>query len=783
MKSFVKKTIVLTQFLFILAVLFSALLFFTFLYFIVQIPSTKKLDENKYDTISKSYTQDGILIKEYAKTTRHYIPYSEFSPHLIQAFISAEDTHFFENPGIDLFGMFRAIFKNIKNKISGTGGLEGASTITQQLIKNTLLTNEKTFDRKIKEIILSLIITQKYSKEHILELYLNYIFLGENSYGVESAALEYFGKSAKDLSILECATLAAMPKAPSVLNPRANYQKTLARRNWVLLQMYNNRYIDKKTFKELEKMPISHIKEKSNFVEKRYGYNAIADHISRNIIQEVGIKDLFTGGYFIRTTLDSDIQKALFTSVQLNLDNYQKRHGMPLNNIQFSKNNWCNELKKYNYNKSYTYGVALKYVNKYNIDVGYIQDDQCKTIKTVALQHVPYKMGIVMLEKRDSESLKPLRLPKSVIKLIKRSGFIAKPIPQPNAGAVVMNLKSGKILAMVGDYFDTPNGFNRAIQAYRQLGSAVKPFVYQTAFENGYSPASKFIDEPLTLNENWKPKNSSDDYLGSITLRRSLELSRNVPTVRLADALGIDVLKSTFERLDLLNNNAYFGYSSALGSIEVTPLQVARAYSVYPNGGVPVDPIFIDYIQDRDGKTVYQNSVVSCENCKKDDENPQILYKNSNKRLVSKQVSYQITSILEGVLQRGTASHVQKFVGTGVAGKTGTTNDSKDSWFIGFNSDVVIAVYTGFDEPKTLGAHEYGATISLPIFVDTMQAVLKKYPSKPFVMPEGITRVLINHRTGLRSDGTNPSHNIWENMKEGDEIPEYENSSLKMYGY
>ncbi len=768
--------------LFLLGMLASIVMFF---YFLNKIPNIRKINDEGYEFVSKAYTKDDVLIKEYAQTARYYVPLSELPPHVVNAFLAAEDARFFENIGIDIKGIFRAAFKNVYNKLTGNRNLEGASTITQQLIKNILLTNERTLKRKFQEIILSVIVTRELSKEKILELYLNYIFLGSNAYGIESAALEYFGKHAKELNVQEAATLAAMPKAPSAINPRVNYQKTLARRNWVIDQMQYHHFIENKVAEVAKKTPIGHI-EHSNFHEDRAGYNAIADHIMLVETKNLKINDLFTNGYFIKTTIDSNLQKLLFNSVQKRIDEYQKKYGRPQNTIRFSEN-WCEELilfsQKHGKSSGNQYGVALKYKGIYNITVGMYDGEKCKEINTIALKHVPYKMGIVMLEKQSHDDIKNLRLPKSVEDIFSKNPLLVKPIPQPNSGAIIMHAKSGKILAMVGDYFDTPNGFNRATQAYRQLGSTIKPFVYQAAFENGFSPASKFIDEPITLGENWKPENSTDDYLGSITLRKSLELSRNVPTVRLADILGFDTLKNTFVRFGFIEKNAEFNLSSALGSIEITPLKAAQSYSLYLNQGKMVTPTFIEYIQDRNGKMIYQNPSVSCINCQDEDEIPQLQYNNKNKQLTSPQVAYQITSLLEGTVQRGTGSAARKFVGAYVGGKTGTTNDSKDSWFIGFNNKVIVAVYVGFDDATSLGSREYGATLALPIFIDVMSEVVKKYPSDPFPIPFGISQIAINYHTGDRVRSSEEPGTITEYFKTGDEIPEYANSNLKLYGY
>jgi penicillin-binding protein 1A len=752
------------------------------LYYMNTLPNIKNINEEGYELTSRLYTKDGILMKEYAQTSRKYIPLSEIPPHVINAFLAAEDANFFNNMGIDIRGIFRATVTNIKNKLTGNHSLQGASTITQQLVKNMVLTSEKTFERKIKEIILSIIITKELSKQEILELYLNYIFFGHNAYGIESASLEYFGKHAKNLNIQEAASLAAIPKAPSMVNPRANAKKHIERRNWVIEQMLIDGFIDEKLAFVAKQTPIGH-KKKSDFQEERSGYNAVADHIMLNEMKILRINDLFTNGYFIKSTVDSHIQEALFNSVQTHLNNYQKRYGRPLNAIKFTKN-WCTELgdiaARYRAPENSEYGVGLEYEGMYSMKIGIRRGGKCFYARSIALEHVPYNMGIVILERQSNSQITKLRLPKSVEKQFKRNPLLTKPVLQPNAGAVVMNAKNGKILAMVGDYFDTPNGFNRATKSSRQLGSAIKPFVYQAAFENGYSPAAIFVDEPITIG-NWHPENANMEYLGPITLRRSLELSRNIPTVRLADTIGYEAIKNMFVRFGLSNPSDEINLSAALGTISVTPLKAAQGYSAYINQGKTIKPSYIEYIQNRNGKIIYKNNAVTCENCDNENEIPSVRNNNLSKELISPQVAYQIYSILEGTAQRGTAASVGRTFGRGIAGKTGTTNDSKDSWFVGFNDKVIIAIYAGFDEPKTLG-NEFGATIAMPIFIDTMKHIIKRYPSSQIQIPFGITPIAINYKTGKKAnDGDEGT--ITEFFKTGDQIPEYQNSNGELYGY
>jgi len=757
--------------------------FATVLYYMNGMPNIKKISQDGYELTSKLYTKDGILMKEYAQTSRKYIPISELPPHVINAFLAAEDAHFFDNIGIDVRGIFRAAIINVKNKITGNNSLQGASTITQQLVKNMLLTNDKTFERKIKEIILSLIITNELSKQEILELYLNYIFLGHNSYGIESAALEYFGKHAKDLNIQEAASLAAIPKAPSLLNPRTNYKKHLNRRNWVIDQMLINGFIDDKLSFVAKQTPVGH-KKKSDFHEERSGYNAVADHIMLNEMKVLKINDLFTNGYYIKSTIDSHIQETLFNAVQTRLNDYQTRYGRPLNTIKFTKN-WCTELgdivARYRAGEHSEYGVALEYEGMYSVKVGIRRNGRCMFVRSIALEHIPYNMGLILLERESPSQIIALKLPKSVEKQFKRNPLLTKPILQPNAGAIVINAKNGKVLAMVGDYFDTPNGFNRATKSLRQLGSTIKPFIYQTAFENGYSPASIFVDEPIVLGENWRPENSNMEYLGPITLRRSLELSRNIPTVRLADTLGYEVIKNMLIRFGLAKPQDEINLSAALGTISVTPIKVAQGYSAYVNQGKTITPSYIEYIQDRHGNVVYKSDIVTCKNCENEHDIPSIQSNKLSKELISPQVAYQIYSILEGTAQRGTAAPSGKALGRNIAGKTGTTNDSKDSWFVGFNDKIIIAIYAGFDEPKTLG-NEYGATIAMPIFIDTMKEVLKKYPSAPVPMPFGITPVAVNYKTGKKANAGDEGI-ITEFFKTGDKFPESQDANGEFYGY
>lgn len=783
MKKFLRFLVILFKVSIPLALLGSIAIICVIFYYLAKVPDVSKMNEEGYELVSRLYTKDGKHIDDYYKTTRHYIPLSELPPHVINAFLAAEDANFYENIGIDIKGIFRAMLQNVKSLVFRSSGYQGASTITQQLVKNILLTNEKTIERKIKEMILSVMVTKELPKQKILELYLNYIFFGSNAYGIQSAALEYFDKNAKDLNIQEAATLAAMPKAPSVINPKTNYERTLSRRNWIIDQMVINQFVDSKSASVAKESPIDYIKHRSSFRENSGGYNSISQHIATVEAKKLKLDDIYTHGYFIKTTIDSQIQEHAFKVVQKRLDAYQEKYQLPTNQIVFSKNDWCKELaelsKKYT---KFTLGVAISYKNSYNITVGILNGTTCKTIETIALDHIPLKMGILALERQTADDIAKLRLPESVEKIFAKNPVLAKPIPQPNAGVVVMHLQTGKILAMVGDYFDTPNGFNRVTQAYRQVGSTIKPFVYHTALENGFTPVSKFIDAPITLGTNWKPQNHSHDYLGAVTLRRALERSRNIPTVRIADALELKTLKNTFINLDFVDNKSAFDLSSALGSTSITPLTLMMAYSIYPNGGRKVSPSFIEYIQDRKGNIVYQNSSTKCEGCSNVDGIPSLKYTPQSKQIVSPQVAFQMNSILEGVFLRGTASHTSKWVGQYMAGKTGTTNNAKDSWFVGYNSKVIVAVYVGFDDSHSLGNHEYGATLALPIFVDIMSQLTKKYPNSPFKAPDGIIPIAVHKETGERAhkygDGI-----ITEYFKEGDAIPDFTEQKLDLYGY
>lgn len=770
-----KYTKIILQLVLVLAILCVIAFVASSVYFFKQIPNIKKLSNGEYNLVSRLYTKDGILMQEYSENMRYYISMQEIPPHVIHAFLAAEDARFFDNIGIDVKGIIRAAFKNLYNKITGNKNLEGASTITQQLVKNILLTNEKTFERKVKEIILSIVITKELSKERILEMYLNYIFLGYNAYGIESAAMEYFGKHIKDVNVQEAATLASIPKAPSVINPRANYEKTLARRNWVLEQMLLHDYIDKNTYNVARQTPIQYLKYPSPGT-KMYGFNATADYIKRFEIKKAGVEDLFTGGYFIKSTIDSQIQEALFTAFIEQIDAYQSKYGKINNNFTFDRENWCEQLLS----MGEQYGVVLQYHGQYNVLVGTAEQGRCREITTIALNYTPKDMGIVLLEPQTAEQIQALKLPQSVEDFFKKKPLLAKAIPQPNGGGIVIDSRSGKILAIFGDYFDTPNGFNRATQGYRQVGSTVKPFVYQTAFENGFSPSSIFIDEPITLGRNWRPDNYNHRYLGAVTLRRAFELSLNIPTVRVADTVGVRTLKNTFTRFGFIQEGDNFDLSVALGSVSATPMQLAKAYSVYQNYGKPIEPSFIEYIQDRNGKIVYKNPSITCEKCTDKDAIPELAINNPNKALTSPQIAYQVHSLLEGAVLRGTG-RAATVLGKYIAGKTGTTNDSKDSWFVGYNDKVIIAIYVGFDEPQSLGDREYGATLAMPIFIKTMAEVIKKYPSEPFKAPEGIIQTIVNPRTGKRTEAGNDA--IVENFKSQAEIPSREEVVTSLYGF
>ncbi len=707
-----------------------------------NLPDYKYLKNYKAPVSSKIYSGGGELIQDFSSEKRIFIPYNSIPKIVINSFLSAEDKNFFEHPGIDAKGVLRAIIKNISNIINSKR-LEGASTITQQVAKNFLLTNEVSLRRKLKEAILAFRIERSLSKERILELYLNQIYLGQGSYGIAAASLEYFDKSIDELNYEEAALLAALPKAPSRYNPYKNKKVAKFRRDLVLKNLLENKYINETTYKNLKDKKIILKKRKKIFLEDSRYY---VEEVRKDIIDQLGYNKVYKEGLNIKTPLNLNLQEIASSVLRSGIESYDKRKGWrgPIKNISLSDKKWKN-LVENNLEKKIGWKIAR--ITKVENSLIEIETENGENSK-INLSSLEW------IKSKDNE--KNFKVGDLIyVKKNKNNYYDIKQLPTVNGAIVVMDPYTGRVLALSGGFSFKKSEFNRATQALRQPGSAFKPFIYALALENGYSPSTLILDAPLVLKQGtdlkmWKPENYGKKFYGRSTLREGLEKSRNLMTVRISQDLGLSKIVDLSKNLGIYENPNEL-LSISLGSAETTLLKLTSAYCSFVNGGKLVKPKLIDRIQDSEGNTIYKTEDRFCDNCKNisflSDDVPNI--KDNFKQIFSPQTAYQITSILEGATKRGTAKKLRD-LNLDIAGKTGTTNKNTDTWFIGFTSDLVVGVYIGYDEPKTLGKFETGAKTAMPIFKSFMKKAIKKENTRPFKIPENITLMVVDSQTGKK---------------------------------
>ena len=707
-----------------------------------NLPDYKFLKSYKPSVSSKVYSGYGELVNDFSTEKRIFVPYNAISEKVINSSLSAEDKNFYSHPGVDAKGVLRAIVNNISN-ITSSRRLEGASTITQQVAKNFLLTNEVSLNRKIKEAILAFRIERALSKERILELYLNQIYLGGGAYGVASASLEYFDKSISELNYYEAALLAALPKAPSRYNPYKDIVLAKFRRDLVLKNLYENNYINKIQYEEFVNKKIILKKREKTFTEDTSYY---VEDIRKNVVNQLGFDKDYKQGINISTPINLGLQKIAIKSLREGLISYDKRKGWrePLlreKNIT----NWKDKIDKFKLEKSINWNLAIiKKINKFSVEIK-TEDDLNGIIK--------YE-NISWIKKEFNEILKVGDV--IYVENLNDNKFALRQLPLANGGIVVMDPFTGRVLALSGGFSFRKSEFNRATQALRQPGSAFKPFIYALALENGYTPSTLILDAPLVLKQGydlkmWKPENYGKKFYGPSTLRMGLEKSRNLMTVRIAQDIGLKKIVNFSKQLGIYDNPSEL-LSISLGSAETTLLKLTSAYSSFINGGQLIKPIMIDRIQDSEGNTIFNNEKRKCINCdqisfvsksypKIEDEFIQIF---------SPQTAYQMISILEGTIQNGTGKNL-KDLNLDLAGKTGTTNGNTDTWFVGFTSKLVIGVYVGSDNPVSLGRYETGAKTALPIFKSFVKNAVKKEDARPFKVAEGILMRVIDPVTGEKA--------------------------------
>ncbi len=763
---------------FLVVLLSSFLVFITIFsalwYFSSDLPNYRFLQDYKPSVSTKVYDIDGSIVADFATQKRTFVAIDEIPPFVINAFLSAEDKNFFQHPGIDARGITRAIFKNLKNIVTGQR-LEGASTITQQVAKNFLLSSDVSFSRKVKEAILAFRIEKYLTKKRILELYLNEIYLGERSYGIASASMTYFDKSLKELSINEAALLATLPKAPSTYNPYKNFNSALKRKNWVLERMYENKYINENLYKNLLKKPILLKKRKLDFYKENLFFT---EEVRRFLFDKYGENTLYKRGLYVKTSLDSKIQDIATKALRENLEEYDRRHGWrgAIKNIK-NVSTWKNQTSEIKFDEINNWNLALVISIQKNFS---------------EIELLDGSKGRILIEDTkwarkylNADSLGPVINDLSQVFQVndlvwvqnkKNNIWLLKQIPKINGSVIISDPWTGRIYSMVGGYSFDLSQFNRSVQAKRQPGSAFKPFVYAAALENKFQPNSILLDAPYVMQQakdpiKWKPDNYGNKFYGKSTLRSGVEQSRNLMTVRLTQSIGNQKILEFAKNLKIYENPKNL-LSYSLGAGETTLINLTNAYSIFVNGGKIFEPSIIDLIQDESGKVIFKTNVYDCKNCDEiaSDTTQFPTIENNKKNIIDNSTAYQMVSILQGVVERGTAKKMRNSK-IPIAGKTGTTNNNMDAWFIGFTPDLVIGVYVGFDDPDTLGKFETGAKAALPVFEDIIKKLPKKNISPFFKVSPGINLIKINNTTGTISP-IDTGSSILESFKSNDQLKE-----------
>ncbi len=744
------------------------------------VPSVQKLSEYNPPVTSRVHAGDGTLIYEFADEHRVFIPYEAIPEHVIHAFVAAEDKTFFTHKGIDYRGMTRGVLNTVRNKITGSGGMEGGSTITQQVAKNMLLTRDQTVVRKAKEAIVARRMEQAFSKEHIIELYLNEIYLGGRSYGVGSAALNYFNKSLPELDLSEAAVLASLPKFPGRVNPYTNPKRVLQRRNYVLNRMVEDDYISQEQADEAKEKPL-------NTTKRLYGPEYAAatyfvQELRKQLIDLYGEEELEQGGLSIRTTIDTKLQLAAQEALQIGLETYDRRHDYrgPIKSLDPKADDVMEQLNAITLPGGYGSWERAMIASVSANGANLILADGAKT--TIPAEDIEWSQtftrengrkglaaGDVILAEVSRQALSPEESTPTREGGTDEEGEVAAPvepimvpvgqaqlkqIPDLEGAIVALDPHTGRVLAMMGGYSFFKSPFNRVTQAQRQPGSSFKPFVYGAALEQGYTPSVRILDSPYVYydentGEVWKPENYAEGLsYGEVTMRVALEKSYNQVTARVATDIGMEAVSEFAERFGVYDRLPPYPAMS-LGSGETSPWRLSKAYAAFVNGGKEVTPTLLDRVQDRRGVTLYKHDQRACEGCEApawDGLSPPTL-PDDREQLVDPIIAYQVVHMLEGVVERGTGRRARR-VGKPLAGKTGTTNDYVDALFFGFSPDLVVGIWTGFDTPRSLGDGEGGGSVAGVVFTEFMQRALEDEPALPFRIPPGVRLVSVDAKTG-----------------------------------
>ncbi|MDA7966966.1 PBP1A family penicillin-binding protein [Ruegeria sp.] len=718
-----------------------------------DLPSHESLAQYKPPTISRIYSGEGQLIDEFAQERRLFTPSEEIPDLIKQAFISAEDKNFYTHQGYDPRGIIAAGVEAVKSKGEN---VRGASTITQQVMKNFLLSGDRQAERKIKEIILATRLEDTLDKEQILELYMNEIYLGQNSYGVTAAAQTYFNKTLQELAPHEAAMLAAMPKAPSKYHPVRDHDRLLARRDYVLREMHQNGYIDQATYEAEVELPIRSV-QSGDFESFRVALpprDYFTDEIRRQLSEDFGEGEFFTGGFTVRASVDEEMQVEAARALREALQKYDRSRGKWRGTGEViaedqlgDEAQWRAALKALEIPRDVVlptqwYPAVVLNVADQSLTVG-IEDGRADG--TVPRADIKWMQGNFQANFKRGDVI--------LVMAGEEGQWSARQVPEVQGGFVAMDVNSGRVLAMQGGFSYQDSVFNRATQAQRQPGSSFKPFVYAAALDSGYSPATIVVDAPIEVNTPqglWRPKNSSNKFYGPTPLRTGIEQSRNLMTIRLAQEVTMPVVAGYAERFGVYDRMGAF-LANSLGAEETTLYKMVAAYAMFANGGERVEPTLVDRIQDRFGKTIYRHDDRQCLDCNSTwmapDESPTI--ETNRSQVMDAVTAYQLTSMMKGVVDRGTASGVVNLP-VPTAGKTGTTNESKDAWFIGFTSNIVAGCYIGYDRPRPMGRGAYGGTLCGPVFQSFMETAVEKYGGGPFEVPDGGHFIKIDRFSGAR---------------------------------
>ncbi|WP_062563714.1 penicillin-binding protein 1A [Paracoccus aminovorans] len=730
-----------------------------------DLPSHEQLAQYAPKTISRIFSGEGRIIDEFAEERRIFVPIDEIPPLVREAFVSAEDKNFYHHHGFDPRGMIGAMVEAVKSRGQN---VRGASTITQQVMKNFLLSSDRSVERKIKELILATRLESTLSKDQILELYLNEIFLGQNSFGVAAAAQTYFNKPLTELAPHEAATLAAMPQAPGRYHPVRAKERVTERRNYVLREMWQNGYIDQATWEAESKLPLRSVQNGDfpAFQQQLPPRDYFTDEIRRQLSAQFGAEEFFSGGLAIRATVDPRLQKVAARALQKALEQYDRGRGIwrgtrvtiPAEQLA-TEADWRAALAETKVPRDIEgwFPAVVLALGDTDATIGIEDHEATQTIPAKDVQWARKRLSDGKLGPKARVASDLLEVGDVVLvrqmtddKTGALIRWTLRQVPEIEGGFMAMDVNTGRVISMQGGFSYQSSVFNRATQAQRQPGSSFKPFVYAAALDSGFTPATIIVDEPITVNTPqglWTPKNASGKFYGPTPMRTGIEQSRNLMTIRIAQDIGMDTVAKYAEKFGVYDHLGHF-LANSLGAQETTLFKMVAAYAMFANGGERVEPTLVDRVQDRRGRTIYRHDRRDCVTCGQATlpagAAPQIV--SNRERVMDAITAYQLTSMMEGVVKRGSGRGVSLPVP--VAGKTGTTNDAKDVWFIGFTSNLVAGCYLGYDQPRTLGSNAFGGTLCVPVFNEFMKEAVKEFGGTAFKVPPGGHFVNIDRFSG-----------------------------------